>query len=63
MMLKLTNFSGIQSKRFFLQVISYNEYTGPYGVSDEVGNWELFNQAGKTCKWQHKDHKGTPIDR
>nr|XP_026690240.1 uncharacterized protein LOC100175585 isoform X2 [Ciona intestinalis] len=37
------------------QVISYNPYTGPYGV-DEDSKWRLFSQAGETCTYQYKGY-------
>jgi len=42
-----------------MQVISYNDYTGPIGVDDGDfydGDWTLFTQEGEVCQYQHRYH-------
>jgi len=37
-----------------MQVISYNEYTGPIGDGrPDGGEWTLFDQSGEKCTYQH----------
>nr|XP_018667701.1 putative multicopper oxidase GMC1 isoform X1 [Ciona intestinalis] len=42
-----------------VQVISYNPYTGPYGVDDGAGKWKFFNQSGNVCTHQFKGYDET----
>jgi len=37
-----------------MQVVSYNEYTGPVGVGNDDGEWKLFDRSGQTCTYQHQ---------
>jgi len=39
-----------------MQVISYNEYTGPVGVGNDDGEWKFFDRNGKTCSYQHQGY-------
>ncbi|XP_078492349.1 laccase-like [Ciona intestinalis] len=43
------------------QVISYNPYTGPYGVDDGPSKWKLFSQTGEICTYQFKGYDATAI--
>ena len=41
-----------------MQVVSYNEYTGPVGVGNDDGEWKLFDRSGQTCTYQHQAYHG-----
>lgn len=49
-----------------MQVISYNNYTGPVSVDegqggsfDGLGEWTLFDQTGQVCTYQHDRYNAT----
>ena len=45
-----------------MQVVSYNEYTGPVGVGNDDGEWKLFARSGETCTYQHQGYHGWMFD-